>query len=207
MLHACTSPPWLLWSCCCKDVSTPGHLRIPGAVLVCGTVRTKQRSYLPNTFHVVSLDGTYESWWQPQAGNSVSPIAHTGGRCCLGVFWWHEVSLILSVYPDLHLKYPRFPRFVPTVCGPVQGLYTSQWCRQNLFISSHKFLDSHHILNVSQFLRVQSFAEVTILVLCMIMNSRGAFVRPHTLFSLYNHGLSCHWLFLFMLSWKVYRWL
>lgn len=115
---------WLLWSCCYMDVPTLGHLRIPGALVVCGTVRTRGL-ICPTLSMWYHCDGTHESWWQPQAGNSVSPITHTEGRCCLGMCWWHEISLILSVYPDLHLKYSRCTHSVwpnSGVCTHLSGV-------------------------------------------------------------------------------------
>lgn len=81
---------WLLWSCCYKDAPILDHLWIPRALVVCTTVRTKQRSYLPNTIQLVSLWWYVWPWWQPQAENSVFPIAHTWRQVlpmCVLMMW------------------------------------------------------------------------------------------------------------------------
>lgn len=136
--HMYINSLWLLWSCCYMDVPTLGHLQIPGGLVVRGTVRTKWGSYLPNTVHVVSL------WWYIWI-----MVAASGSHCP----HWRQMLLrcVLMTWGKFDFKFiSRFALEIqqryPWSGAQFRGLYTSQWCRHNLVVSSHKFLDSHHIL-------------------------------------------------------------
>lgn len=92
---------------------------------------------------------------------TVSSIVHAEGRCCLGAYWWHEVGLIVSVYPDF-----TWNTDVPIVwpgsrtCTLITGVG-----RIYLFL----LISSWIPITALMFQRVQWFAEVITLMLCMII--------------------------------------
>lgn len=156
-LHACITSLWLFWSCCCKGRPNHGPPMNPRGP--CGKWHYKDQREVLSAQHcpcgiTVVVHVNQGGSLRPETVSLPLPTLMLH-RCVLMMWGKLDFKHISRFALEIQEMYPRFVAWF-------RGLYTSQWCRQDLFASSHKFLHSHHILNASQFLRVQSFMEIII---------------------------------------------